>query len=153
MTADIRPPLPRPIMRLINTKLYRNAHRRVFRLTRGRWGGRINGMETLLLTTVGRRTGREHAVPLLCLRDGAALVVVASNGGSGSHPSWWHNIQVHPRVKVTTRAGMWPMQARPATASEQRRMWPRLTTINELYAYYPKTTERDIPLVYLEPEG
>lgn len=151
MTADIHPPLPRPVMRLINSRAYRTAHRWLFRWSGGRLGARINSMETLLLTTRGRKSGRQHTVPLLCLPDGDALVVVASNGGAGSHPSWWHNLQAHPEVAVETRAGIQQMKARPATAPEQARMWPHLTETNELYAYYPHVTERTIPLVYLEP--
>lgn len=150
MTVDTRPPLPRPIMRFINSRFYRNAHRGLFRWSGGRLGARVNRMETLLLTTTGRKSGREHTVPLLCLPDGEALVVVASNGGSGSHPSWWYNLQAHPEVSVTIRGGVRRMKGRSATAEEQARMWPRLTETNELYGYYPHVTQRTIPLVYLE---
>lgn len=151
LTDDPRPPLPPPIMRLINSRFYRNAHRWLFRWSGGRLGAHINRMDTLLLTTTGRKSGREHTVPLLCLPDGDALVVVASNGGSGSHPSWWYNLQAHPEVSVTTRDGIRPMGGRSATAAEEARMWPRLTDTNEMYGYYPHVTERTIPLVYLEP--
>ncbi|MFP3915982.1 MAG: nitroreductase/quinone reductase family protein [Actinomycetota bacterium] len=152
MTAHTRPPLPRPVMRLINTRLYRNVHRWLFSRSGGRLGARINRMDTLLLTTTGRRSGRAHTVPLLSLPDGDALVVVASNGGSGSHPSWWHNLSAHPEVSVTTRDGTRPMRGRPASPEERARMWPRLAETNELYGYYPRVTQRAIPLVYLEPE-
>lgn len=151
MTADTRPPLPRPILRLINTRAYRNAHRRLFRWSGGRLGARINRMDTLLLTTTGRKSGREHTVPLLCLPDGDALVVVASNGGSESHPSWWYNLRAHPEVSVTTRSHARPMWGRAASPEEEARMWPRLAETNDLYGYYPHVTERAIPLVYLEP--
>lgn len=151
MTTEVKAPLPRPIMRLIGTKFYRNTHRAVFRLSGGRVAGRINSMPTILLTTTGRRTGEPRTVPLLYLEDEGALVIVASNSGEQSHPDWWFNIQSDPRVVVTLRDGERPMIARPATEDESRRMWPLLSSTNPVYAYYPQVVDRQIPLVYLEP--
>lgn len=151
MTTAEKAPLPKPILKMISTKGYRNLHRMLFRLSKGRIAGRINGMETILLTTTGRKSGMPRTVPLLFLEDGASMVIVASNSGGRTHPDWWFNIQSTPLVTVTTRRGDASMTARPATPEESTRMWPRLAATNVMYEYYPKVTEREIPLVYLDP--
>lgn len=126
-------------------------HTLLYRLSRGMLGRRLVDNDMLLLTTIGAKTARRHTVPLLYLRDGAALVVVASYGGRDHHPDWYHNLAAHPRATVQLRGHRHEVQARTATAEERRRLWPRVVQAYHGYASYQERTRRRIPLVLLEP--
>ena len=94
----------------------------VYRLSAGRVAGNVpSGAPILLLTTVGRRSGRLRTVPLLYLPDGDDLVVVASRGGMTAHPAWYLNLLVHPEVTVDTGRHRRIMRAHVATTSERAR--------------------------------
>src|SRR4029453_15325915 len=76
-------------------------HITLYRLTNGRIGGRfIAGSPILLLTTTGRRTGKQRTRPPAALRDGARFVLCASNGGSPRHPAWYHNLRATGRAEI-----------------------------------------------------
>src|SRR3954464_6255634 len=73
-----------------------------------RSGDRFSGMDLLYLTTVGAKSGQKRLSPVARFADGDGWLVVASNGGSPSHPNWYHNLRAHPdqvwmEVKVETR--------------------------------------------------
>src|SRR6476660_5611933 len=86
---------PRPGMRLMT-----GLHEFWYRMTDGLVGGNFMGAPMLLLTTTGRKTGQKHTTPLVYLRDGDDVVVIASNGGSDKHPQWWLNLTADPRAEV-----------------------------------------------------
>lgn len=127
-------------------------HRVLMKLTRGRLGWRAGGMPVLELTTTGRRTGRPHTLMVTSpLREGSAIVLVASRGGDDHHPDWFLNVCANPEVQVRARGGPWrPMHARAATEAERSRLWPHVID-NRWYEGYQARTERVIPLVLLEP--
>jgi F420H(2)-dependent quinone reductase len=127
-------------------------HRTLYRASGGRIGGRRGTVPILLLTTTGRRTGKQRAVPLQYLADGEMLVVVASNGGRAANPGWFHNLRAHSRVEVEVGSDRRTMRARPASAEERARLWPKLVELWSGYADYQRRTEREIPLVILKPE-
>jgi deazaflavin-dependent oxidoreductase (nitroreductase family) len=136
-------------------KLHRQGARlnkTLFRWTDGRIGGTFRGAPVLLLDHVGRRTGRARTNPLIYLDDGPDLVVVASKGGSDTHPAWFHNLMAMPSTEVTlpggTRRRVRPRLARDA---EREALWPRLVELYRPYAAYATHTEREIPVVVLEP--
>lgn len=128
-------------------------HRGVLRLTGGRIGWNAGRMPVLELTTTGRKSGRPHTVILTSpLQDGETIVVVASRGGDPHHPAWFLNLRDHPDVEVSFGgAPKRPMRARVASADERASMWPRVTSKYKGYAGYQRKTEREIPLVLLEP--
>jgi deazaflavin-dependent oxidoreductase (nitroreductase family) len=133
------------------------AQVRLYRLTNGRIGGtwRIGAgfrrpVPVLLLDHVGRRTGRRYTVPLLYLRAGDDLVVVASQGGLPRHPQWFHNLVAAPETTVQVGAEQRRVRARVAPAEEKRALWPRLVELYADFASYQSWTERDIPVVVLE---
>lgn len=126
-------------------------HTLLYRLTRGALGRRLVGNDMLLLTTTGHRSGRPHTVPLLFLRDGERLVIVASHGGRPHHPTWFHNLIADPRVVVQLGASRRPMKARVTTPDERSRWWPRIVAAYRGYAEYQSRTIREIPVVVLEP--
>lgn len=127
-------------------------HRVLYRLTRGVIGRRLVHNDMLLLTTRGARTGRPHTVPLLYLRDGATLVVIASWGGRPNHPDWYLNLQAHPEATVQVRAERWQVRARTATPEEREHWWPRVLAAYKGYRIYQSHTDRVIPVVLLTPQ-
>jgi len=121
-------------------------------------GGRIgtrppteNRVGTLFLLSRGRRSGQVRRNGLFYLEDGGALVVVASNAGAENDPAWWLNLQATPEAEVDMPGGRRPVRARPATAPDRDRLWPRLVGANPPYAEYQKAVTRPIPVVILEP--
>jgi deazaflavin-dependent oxidoreductase (nitroreductase family) len=126
--------------------------RRLLRLTRGRVGVFL-GAPVGLLTTVGARSGRERATPLVYLDDGERVVLVASKGGAARHPAWYHNLSATPEVGFLRRGGHRARyRAREAEGAEREELWTR---VNDLYAgyadYQTRTGGRRIPVIVLDP--
>ena len=132
-------------------KTLARLHRRLYRLSRGRLGGRMVGLPVLLLTTRGRRSGRARTVPLTYFTDGDAIVLVASYGGRPQNPEWFENLVAEPTVEVTLGGSRRSLRARRANADERARIWPRVVEGYRGYADYQAKTSREIPLVLLEP--
>ena len=126
-------------------------HTRLYRLSGGLVGKRLVDNDMLLLTTTGHRSGNPHTVPLLYLRDEDRLVVIASYGGRPEHPTWYTNLVADPKVEVQIeRTKRW-MVARTATREERASWWPRIESAYDGYAIYQSRTDREIPVVFLEP--
>lgn len=105
----------------------------------------------LLLTTTGRNSGKPHTIPLLFLRDGDRLVVIASYGGRDYYPDWYLNIGSDPVVGVQVpRRARVGMTARTAEPNEREVWWPRVVEAYDGYATYQSRTDREIPVVFLE---
>jgi deazaflavin-dependent oxidoreductase (nitroreductase family) len=128
-------------------------HVRGYVETDGRKGHRWSGVNTLLLTTRGRRTGKLRRTALIYGEDGGRYLVVASKGGAEKHPSWYLNLVEHPEVEVQVRADRFLARARPAPAGEKPRLWHIMTSIWPDYDEYQAGTDRDIPVVILEPRS
>jgi deazaflavin-dependent oxidoreductase (nitroreductase family) len=130
------------------------THRVILLVTRNRIGWTALAMPVVQLTTTGRRSGRPHTVLLTSpLRDGTAMVLVASKGGDDRHPAWFLNLQDTPEVLVAVQDGPFePMVARVATAEERSRLWPKVIADHPNYGGYQSKTSREIPLVLLESE-
>jgi deazaflavin-dependent oxidoreductase (nitroreductase family) len=129
------------------------VHRSVLKLSGGLIGWRVGGMPALELTTTGRRSGQPRTTMLTSpVQEGDAIVIVASRGGDDHHPGWFFNLREHPEVTVAF-AGKpkVPMRARVANPEERAALWPRVEAAYRGYAGYQKKTEREIPLVLLEP--
>jgi deazaflavin-dependent oxidoreductase (nitroreductase family) len=114
-------------------------------------GGGKGFIPTLLLTTVGRKSGNELTMPLIFGRSGSNYVVVASKGGAPAHPAWYLNLQAHPEVRVQVKAEKLTAHARTATAEERAALWPMMVNIYGPYTQYQQKTDRQIPVVILEP--
>jgi F420H(2)-dependent quinone reductase len=127
-------------------------HRVVYSASGGRIGSRIWGLEIVLLTTTGRRSGRARTVPLCSLRDGEAFVVIASYGGLDRSPSWWLNLRQEPRATVRLGRTTREVVAREATDDERERLWAQVTERAPGYLDYQRRTTRRIPVVLLEPQ-
>lgn len=138
-------------MRDSSVRRWSAIHTAIYRATRGRLGRRLVGNDILLLTTRGRETGEEHTVPLLYLRDGSVLAVIASYGGRPRHPTWYRNLVADPHVEVQTKDTQRDMVARTADTEERSRWWPRIVAAYDRYTTYQSRTDREIPVVILEP--
>lgn len=148
------PPAPPSDSRLWKAwEVFTRAHTGLYRLTGGAGPiGRMGGAPFLLLHHTGARSGTRRVSPLIYLRDGDRLVVVASKGGTDRHPAWFHNLRAHPDTEVEVGRERLRVRARVATAAERGRLWPRLDEIYPPYADYRRRAgEREIPLVVLEP--
>lgn len=130
------------------------VHEALFRATDGRVGGRIVGMEALILGTTGRRSGKPRSTMLtapLVDDDGSGRVVlVASYGGDDRDPTWFLNLRANPDVTITMRGSTSAYRARVATPAEKSALWPSVVAAYKGYAGYQDRTERDIPLVICE---
>lgn len=130
------------------------GHARVYRLTGGHLGHRIPGLPPfLLLDHVGARTGTKRTTPLVYVRDGADVVIVASKGGHPRHPAWFHNLRANPDTEIQIGSRRMPVRARVATPEERARLWPKALDVYGGYRGYQEHTEREIPLVVLEPRA
>lgn len=138
-------------MRDSTVKRLSNLHRVIYLMTGGMVGRRLVDNDMLLLTTRGRSTGREHTVPLLYLSDGSSLLLIASFGGRDRHPEWYLNLVTEPSVVVQIGGERRSYLARTATADERETWWPQVVAAYSDYAVYQSRTERQIPVVMLEP--
>ena len=125
------------------------VHSVLYRSSNGVIGGRIANSPALLLTTTGRRSGKQRTVPLLFLMDGRNVVLVASNGGAVRHSTWWLNLQTTPEAWIQIKGVRRRVKAEQASAAEKQRLWPRLIAMYPGYKRYQEITDRDIPVVIL----
>lgn len=132
-----------------NWIVFTRAHCAIYRGTRGLIGGRLLGIQMLLLTTKGRKTGRARTLPLAYVEYKGDLVIVASNGGSPNPPAWWLNIQAAKTVQV--QVGGERFEATWQTAPHEQRMeyWRKLQASIPAYRIYRVRTDREIPIVLL----
>ncbi|MGH7898906.1 MAG: nitroreductase family deazaflavin-dependent oxidoreductase [Candidatus Binatia bacterium] len=128
----------------VNTWLYRASGGRVF----GKW---LHGAPIGLLTYRGRKSRGKFTTPLLYLRDGDRIVIVASKGGMSHHPLWYRNLVDGPECEFEIGSQRRPYRARTATPEEKKSYWPRLVAMYPDYGAYQARTDRDIPVVILEP--
>lgn len=106
---------------------------------------------TLLLTTTGRRLGKPIVMPLIYGEAGGNYVVVASKGGAPKHPGWYLNLAAHPDVEVQILARRFRATARTASGAERAELWKQMAAIYPPYNDYQAKTDREIPVVVLEP--
>ncbi len=128
-------------------------HTLLYRATGGRLGHRLPGVSApvLLLDHVGARSGAKRTSPLLYIPDGKDIVIVGSKGGFPKHPAWFHNLQAHPDTTVQIGSERRPVHAHVATPEERERLWPIAVKAYKTYEDYQARTDRQIPLVILEP--
>ena len=137
------------MMKAMNT-----LHRVMLKVSGLRLGWTAGRMPALRLTTTGRRSGEPRSLMLTSQHQiGDTMVIVASKGGDDRNPEWFLNLREHPTVEVETRGAIRTMTAREATAEERAELWPIITADYANYAGYQRKTDREIPLVLLEPLG
>ena len=112
-----------------------------------------SGLPTLLLTTVGRKSGEPRTVALVFLQDGERMVVVASLAGYDQNPAWYGNLQARPECRVQLDHKQMKAIARDANEAERKTLWPRLVALLPLWDLFQKQTDRAFPIVILTPTG
>lgn len=126
-------------------------HRFLYRVSGGRIGHHLGSRKTLLLETVGRKSGKERVLPLLYVEDEIGLVVVASNAGDDRAPAWWLNLKARPEAWVQVGTRRYAVRAREAVDGERAQLWTKLVAAYAPYEEYERRTSRPIPIVVLEP--
>jgi deazaflavin-dependent oxidoreductase (nitroreductase family) len=127
-------------------------HRFIVLTSGGTIAGTGFGMPVLMLNTIGRKSGKVRSTMLTSpVQLGDSVVIVASYGGDNRHPTWFLNLRDNPEVDVTMRGKKRHMKARVATPEERAALWPQVTSKYRGYASYQTRTDREIPLVILDP--
>ena len=122
-----------------------------YRLSGGRLGEKQLKYSMLLLHTTGRKTGELRTHALLYIRDGANLIVCASNYGAPRHPAWYLNLQANPYARVQAGRVRQEVIAETAGPQERERLWQMLLSVRPQFASYQAVTSREIPIVILKP--
>lgn len=131
----------------------------VYKATGGRLGAKWRGGSNRfsapppvgILTTIGRKSGEPRDSPLLFLREGDRIVLVASQGGRATNPMWYLNIQANPAVTFQYKNEKLKLVARDATDAERDHYWPKLDAIYPDFANYRTYTDRKIPILICDP--
>ena len=130
--------------------LITHVHRFLYRATNGRIGSKAGEKKMLLLTTIGRRSGKPRVVPLLYDEDGDRFVVIGSNAGDTRHPAWWLNLRSNPEAEIQIGPHLTEVRARAATGEEYDRLWTTLVSEYRWYDDYRARAGREIPVILLE---
>jgi deazaflavin-dependent oxidoreductase (nitroreductase family) len=120
-----------------------------FRANDGKVGGTWEGRDLLLLTTTGRKSGREHTTPMVYTRDGDRLLVYASKGGAPAHPDWYFNLVANPEVVVEVGPERYEATATPLEGAERDRQFAAQVERRPIFGEYQEKTSRVIPVVAL----
>ena len=136
----------------LTLKMMNTVHRTLMTVSFGRIGWTVASMPVLELTTTGRKSGQPRSTMLTTpWQDGDTLAIVASRGGDDHHPAWFLNLRANPAVTVRTGSGTRAMTARITTGEERTELWSQITAKHRNYADYQSKTDREIPVVLLEP--
>jgi F420H(2)-dependent quinone reductase len=130
---------------------FTSAHTTLYKLSRGRIGGRSQGAPVALVESIGRKSGKHRTHPLICTEDGENLVVIASKGGVEKHPAWFLNLMANPETTAWWKGKKRRVRAREAEGEERERLWAQMVEAYRPYESYQRRTDRRIPVVVLEP--
>ncbi len=125
-------------------------HIRIYRETNGETGYLWNGVPTLLMTMTGRKTGQQRTIPIIYRQVGQKYVIIASKGGSATHPAWYLNVQDDPHVEVQIKGDIFKATARTAPSPEREQLWAEAVSAWPNYDLYQTRTTRLIPVVVIE---
>ncbi|HEX8375166.1 MAG TPA: nitroreductase family deazaflavin-dependent oxidoreductase [Geminicoccaceae bacterium] len=128
--------------------LFVRSHVALYRVSGGRLFGTLGGAPLLLLTTTGRRSGKERTVPLIYV-PGPDPILVASNGGAKRHPLWYLNAKANPAVDVQIGRDRFRALVEVVEGAEREAAWSRAVAIYPPYGSYQAGTNRELPVVAL----
>ena len=127
-------------------------HKAVLALSGGRLMSTIGGMPAVELHTTGRKSGQRRSVMLTApVYEPNRVVLVASKGGDDRDREWYRNLVANPDVDLEAQGTTRPMRARTATDDERAELWPKIVRAYRGYDAYQRRTDRQIPIVILEP--
>jgi F420H(2)-dependent quinone reductase len=131
-------------------RVFVGTHRRILAASGGRILGRLGGHPLLILTTIGRKTGRPRSTPVIGIPDGPDWLVVASNGGAATQPLWVRNIEACAEVTVRRGKRTGTFRARILSDRERASCWPKLAGAYPAYDKMQAKTDRPLPVIMLE---
>lgn len=131
-------------------KLFTQTHVGLYRLTKGKLGGKMGSNQILLLSTTGRKSGQSRTTPVVFFRDKASFVVVASNGGGANNPAWYHNLVAERKATIEVKGEKIQVKASEATGKDRERLWKMITEKADQFGQYQEKTERQIPVMMLK---
>jgi len=123
----------------------------LYRLTGGKFGSKVQGLPVLLLSTIGRKTGKKRITPLGYLEHDGSYVITATNAGFDTHPAWFHNLKSHPQVALQIGNKQLTAIAELANPTLRQQLWAKFVERAPGYGAYEKRTTREIPVVLLRP--
>jgi len=123
----------------------------LYRLTGGKFGSQVQGLPVLLLTTIGRKTGKKRITPLGYLEHDGSYVITATNAGFDTHPAWFHNLRSHPQVALQIGNKQLTAIAELANPTLRQQLWANFVERAPGYGAYEKRTTREIPIALLRP--
>ena len=132
-------------------RLFMSINSFLIRVSRGRIGSKLGTQTILILHTIGRKSGIEHAIPIAYFDYEGKYLIVASNWGKHKNADWYFNITNQPRAEIDVRGEKVSVLAREVQGPEYEAMWKFATERNPPYLDYQKMTTRHIPIVVLEP--
>jgi deazaflavin-dependent oxidoreductase (nitroreductase family) len=130
-------------------KLFTGLNATIYRVSKGKVGGRVSGAPVLLLHTIGRKSGKPRTTPLLYLRDGERYIVVASYAGAPTDPAWWPNLKAKPETTIQVGGDIIAVTAAEVSTQERAELWPKLDAMYSGYADYRRKTDREMPIIAL----
>jgi len=131
-------------------RVYRDSGGREGHLFDARFAGGGAAVPTLLLTTVGRHSGKRHTMPLIYGEVDGLYVIIGSKGGAPTQPAWYHNLRAEPRVELQVAEEIFAAVARIAAGAERDRLWQHMAALYPPFLDYQRKTTREIPVVVLE---
>ena len=117
----------------------------------GTEGTTLQGAPVIIMTSLGAKSGKIRKTPLMRVEHDGRYAVIASLGGAPQHPVWYHNLRAHPEVELQDGPVKRTYQAREVTGEEKTQWWERAVQAWPDYAEYQKKTDRQIPVLVLEP--
>ncbi len=132
-------------------KSFTKIHVSIFRRTKGKRMNKFRGMDVLLLTTVGRKSGKIRTTPLLYVNYNGSYLITGSNGGSDKHPAWFYNLKANPQVEIELNGDKLQAHAEIAPKEEKEVLWPLFIKEGKFYESYQSKTTREIPVIKISP--
>lgn len=136
---------------LPGTSTWANDQVRAYEATDGKKRGDLRGVPVVILTTRGRKSGALRKAPLMRVKHGDRYAVIASLGGAPEHPVWYLNLLADPTVQLQDQDVKRSYRARTAVGAERDEWWDRAVQVWPDYAGYQRKTDREIPVVVLDP--
>jgi deazaflavin-dependent oxidoreductase (nitroreductase family) len=131
-----------------------NIYIMLFRMTKGRIGGKMAGMDVLILDTVGRKSGKNRLAPLGYLTENGDYIITASNAGGPKNPGWYYNLKNNPDARIELKGGeTMSVHAEEADSKKRDELWKQVVAKSPGYGKYESKTERTIPIMILHPQA
>lgn len=124
----------------------------LYRRTGGRIGGSAKGVDVLLLTVAGRKTGKLHTVPVAYLEHGTSYVITGSGGGMSDEPQWFRNLRAADRAEVEIGRLRNAVVSRVPEGAERNELWQQVVLARApFFLNYQEKSGREIPVAILTP--